>query len=163
LINPGKQFEFDQISLDLEDTKQRLKKYLNNTYIAQDEADDMVQYLENVIDSICKRQSFRLSYQHGGSPSWFVNIFRHLANCIEKENRLGILTSSMFNAEIIQEAILNVIREKGPMKWDDLADSMTNLGFDSNDINDQIRYLIHSDSKLICDVDCNIVEKKHDL
>jgi len=88
------------------------------------------------------------------------NIWR---NCIEKENRLGILTSSMFNAEIIQEAILNVIREKGPMKWDDLADSMTNLGFDSNDINDQIRYLIHSDSKLICDVDCNIVEKKHDL
>jgi len=83
-------FELEQSKLNLDKAKREFMSYLERTYKDSEQALNMYQYFENVIEKICKRVPFEIKIT-GGSPGWHAAVLARAAVWIELEDEVGEL------------------------------------------------------------------------
>lgn len=96
-MDAGKEFEFNQAQLDLDDIKTKLRDYLLLTYKTEKDAEATYIYLEGIVSRICKSQDYTLSFG-GGSPLWHARVLYLLGKWVNLENKVGVLISREANS-----------------------------------------------------------------
>jgi len=86
-------FELNQAELELEELKIKLNKYLLDSYgKSKDpgfEANNAYKHLEEVVNSIVKRQAVRLGFSAGAAPAWYIDLLPMITRWVELEVFIG--------------------------------------------------------------------------
>ena len=97
-------YEFGRAGCDLDETKEKLKTYLVESYKYRDDpsdqADVMFKLLEIIVDRIIKRKEYRINFGEGGSPLWHANIYSYLSKWIEAELKMCEMLSKEINSKL---------------------------------------------------------------
>lgn len=86
--------ELIQLKENLKDLKIKFYAFLVQSYKNIDsldpgkDADIMISNLDDVVDKIIKRQSFKLNFLGGGSHTWYSEILKFLAVWIDIEYKI---------------------------------------------------------------------------
>lgn len=85
-------FEIDDTRRQLNELKEELRNYLVNSYNKRDKekkAEKTFKYLEMVVDTICKRNSFSITFNGGADPMWHSEVFSYISRWINLEEKLN--------------------------------------------------------------------------
>ena len=91
-------FEYNQANHQLEELKEELNNFLLSSYQENKEENAQRAYelIQDVVYSAIRRETFKLHWMPGGSATWHSEICKYVANWIELEHQLGMLTSDFF-------------------------------------------------------------------
>ena len=86
-------FEIKQTQTQLQDIKEKLADYLKQSYPEETSATETFNYLETVVDDICKRKEMRVSFGGGADPCWHADVYEMFSEWIRLEDELAMMLS----------------------------------------------------------------------
>lgn len=97
-------YEYGKAALELDEIKDKLRAYLLNSYEKDKNpeklASETFKYLENIVNRVIKKQSYKFKFNSGGSPGWHGTIFSYMSRWIKAELKMCDLLSKELDNHI---------------------------------------------------------------